>query len=109
MWLGLDNGKMVCINLITYEEVGECVNFSEEFGKPITYLERFYGIEDQIFFLVIVGDTEAFIYSKERNSFKPVAYGDTGKVYEGKIISSAKVAFHGRFFALGIPGNNRDQ
>jgi len=71
-------------------------------------LERFYGIEDQNFFLVIVGDTEAFIYSQRLNSFKPVAYGEAGKNFNGKIISSAKVAFHGRFFALGIPGNNRD-
>ena len=76
MWLGLDNGKMICINLNTGDEVGECVNFSEEFGKPITYLERFYGILDQDFFLVIVGETEAFVYSQRLNNYKPVAYGD---------------------------------
>lgn len=46
MWLGLDNGKMICINLTTGAEVGESVHFSEEIARPITYLERFYGIID---------------------------------------------------------------
>lgn len=63
MWLGLDNGKMVCINLKTGEEVGTAVNFSEELRKPITYLERFWGILDQNYFLVVVGECEAYVYS----------------------------------------------
>lgn len=63
MWLGLSNGKMICINLKSGEEVGTAVNFSEEFGKPITYLERFSGILDQNYFLVVVGECEAHVYS----------------------------------------------
>lgn len=36
-------------------------------------------------------------------------YGADAKDYEGQRISSAKVAFNGKFFALGIPGDNREQ
>lgn len=30
MWLGLANGKMICLSLKTGQEVGDVVNFSEE-------------------------------------------------------------------------------
>lgn len=37
-----------------------------------------------------------------------MTYGDDAKAYEGQRISSAKVGFNGKFFALGIPGDVRD-
>ena len=63
MWLGLSNGKMVTIDLKTGNEVGRAVNFSEEFGKPVTKMERFAGIFDQNYLLIVVDDEESFVWS----------------------------------------------
>lgn len=103
MWLGLSNGKMVSIDLVTGEEVSAVVNFSEELGKPVTKMERFAGITDQVYMLIVIDDSSAVIWSEKRSEIMTVEYGEDGKDYVSGKICNANVAFNGKFFLMGIP------
>ena len=87
--------------------MGKTFNASPEFEKPITKMERFHGILDQDIFLLTLDNTECVIYNEFLDSYKPVIYesdlDNKGKDFVGQPICNTKVAFHGKFFVIGIP------